>query len=95
MPELTRPSRILGKIEPIPTLTGTLTTAKTISGTVSKYPVKEVEFLGPYVVNPTFDEQVLDTDSKLMTADVTVKPIAVSRTSNLSGGITVFIGGLE
>lgn len=66
-----------------------------ITGTISKTPVKEVEYLGPYVIDPTFEDRTLNTNQKIMTDDVTVKAIAVSRTSNTSGGITVYIGGLE
>ena len=51
-------------------------------------------YLGPYVVDPTFREQTLETRNKLMTDDVTVNPIEVSRTSNPAGGITVYIGGI-
>lgn len=49
---------------------------------------------GPYVVDPDFDGQVLDTNNKMMTDDVTVNPILVARTSNPSGGTTVYIGGI-
>lgn len=48
---------------------------------------------GAYEVMPSFAEQALPTAGKQMLADVTVHAIPVSRTSNLSGGITVFIGG--
>lgn len=82
---LTRPGKIVGQ----------LTAPPQVVGTISRYPTKEVSYPGPYIVSPTFDDQVLDTDQKLMQSDITVKAIAVSRTSNLSGGITVFIGGLE
>lgn len=50
---------------------------------------------GPYEVSPIFDDPTaLPTDGKLMAQDVTVNPIAVSRTSNTSGGQTIFIGGI-
>lgn len=49
---------------------------------------------GDYIVDPDFEEQTLHTKKKIMKEDVTVKPIAVSRTANLSGGITVYIGGI-
>ena len=49
---------------------------------------------GDYIVDPTFDKQVLETQSKLMLENVEVNPIEVSRVSNPSGGTTVYIGGL-
>lgn len=48
---------------------------------------------GPYVVDPSFDQQTLQTKNKTMEDDVTVNAIMVSRTTNLSGGYTVYIGG--
>lgn len=83
--KLTRPQRIIG----------TITKPNSLTGTISRAPVKEVVYAGPYVVEPKFEDQTLETSQKFMTADVTVKEIAVSRTTNLSGGITVYIGGLE
>ena len=50
---------------------------------------------GPYEVAPSFEDQVLPTNNKLMASDVEVKAIYVSRTSNPAGGITVYIGGTE
>lgn len=50
---------------------------------------------GPYEVSPIFDDPtVLPTEGKFLTQDVTVNPIEVSRTSNPSGGQTIFIGGI-
>jgi len=48
---------------------------------------------GEYVVDPSFDQQTLQTKNKTMEDDVTVNAIMVSRTTNLSGGYTVYIGG--
>lgn len=50
---------------------------------------------GTYEVTPTFSRQTLNTHDKLMTDDLTVRPIEVSRTSNPQGGNTIFIGGTE
>lgn len=50
---------------------------------------------GTYEVIPTFSRQTLNTHDKLMTDDLTVRPIEVSRTSNPQGGNTIFIGGTE
>lgn len=49
---------------------------------------------GPYTVDPDFEGQILDTNRKVMTDDVTVNAIEVQRVSNLSGGVTVYIGGI-
>lgn len=48
---------------------------------------------GRYIVRPIFEEQTLETRDKYMRDDVTVEAIEVSRTSNPSGGTTVYIGG--
>lgn len=57
-------------------------------------PIAGDPYPGPYVVDPAFSEQILETRNKVMTDDVTVNPIEVSRTSNPAGGITVYIGGI-
>ena len=49
---------------------------------------------GEYTVNPMFIAQTLETADKVMDADLTVNAIEVSRTSNPSGGKTVYIGGI-
>lgn len=51
-------------------------------------------YLGDYQVDPSFKEHVLSTRNKLLTQNVTVNPIEVSRVSNPSGGTTVYIGGM-
>lgn len=49
---------------------------------------------GTYVVEPSFAQQILETKNKVMRDDVTVNAIEVARTSNPSGGTTVYIGGI-
>lgn len=49
---------------------------------------------GEYEIKPTFEAQILPTKAKVLTDDITVNAIEVSRTTNLSGGKTVYIGGL-
>lgn len=49
---------------------------------------------GKYEVTPDFDGTTLETSGKTLSNDVTVHPITVSRTSNPSGGNTVYIGGV-
>ncbi|MBR1810241.1 MAG: hypothetical protein IJ766_01155 [Clostridia bacterium] len=47
---------------------------------------------GAYEISPAFESQTLPTKGKSMTDDVTVEAIKVSRTTNASGGKTVYIG---
>ena len=47
---------------------------------------------GEYEVTPRVHEQILDTDGKVMSDDVTVHEIPVTRTTNPYGGQTVVIG---
>lgn len=52
------------------------------------------EYDGDYAITPNFDEQVLNTKYKFLKQDLTVEAIPVSRTTNLSGGTTIYIGGI-
>lgn len=47
---------------------------------------------GTYVVTPRKVEQVLETNDKRMTDDVTVEAISYIEVSNLGGGVTATIG---
>lgn len=49
---------------------------------------------GETAVDPDFVGIVLPTKYKAMADDVTVNPIQVAEVSNLSGGKTVYIGGI-
>lgn len=50
-------------------------------------------FDGEYEITPSaHSDQTLDTASKLVDADITVKKIPYAETSNSAGGITVTIG---
>lgn len=51
-----------------------------------------VSYIGEYDVTPKFEQTILETKDKTMTDDVTVRAIPVSRTSNPSGGKTIYIG---
>ena len=65
------------------------------TGTVIKVVERDAPtYTGQTVVNPDFDGIVLETAQKIVLSDITVNPIQVSRTSNSSGGTTVYIGGL-
>lgn len=50
-------------------------------------------YTGQYVVDPEFKLISLPTKNRLLTENVSVKPIEVQRVTNQSGGITVYIGG--
>lgn len=47
---------------------------------------------GTYEVTPRVYAQSLETEGKLMSDDVTIYEIPVTRTSNPQGGLTVLIG---
>lgn len=49
---------------------------------------------GSYVVTPDWEEQTLETKDKVMSDDVTIQSIQLESVSNLSGGRTVYIGGI-
>ena len=51
-------------------------------------------YTGETIVTPDFNGTTLETAHKLVTDDITVNPIQVENVSNLSGGITVYIGGI-
>ena len=46
---------------------------------------------GDYAVTPKVEEQTLPTKEKVMAEDLTIKAIPIFRTSNTSGGTTVYI----
>lgn len=57
--------------------------------------VPEVDvYEGRTRVEPDFDGVTLETDHKYLLDDITVNPIQVESVSNLSGGKTVYIGGI-
>ena len=49
---------------------------------------------GAYTVIPDWTTQTLGTANRYLTDDVEVKPIPCESVSNLSGGRTVYIGGI-
>lgn len=89
--------RLRAVLTPIGTLRCTLTGGRRLSAQLSIERIIQNEsetYPGPYVVDPSFANQILETAQKIMSDDVTVHPIEVSRVSNLSGGTTVYIGGV-
>ena len=53
--------------------------------------VNGTPYKGPYEVTPRVVGQTMETRNKVMTDDVTIRAIPVYRTSNQSGGTTVYI----
>lgn len=47
---------------------------------------------GPYIVNPRKVEQILATEEKSMSSNVTINPIYYAEVSNIAGGHTAYIG---
>lgn len=50
------------------------------------------EYDGDYIVTPSGEIQILETNQKKLLDDVTVLAIPYSETSNLAGGMTANIG---
>ena len=61
---------------------------------ISMFTIQGETYDGNYSVDPNFEVQTLATKKKVMRDNVTVNAIEVQRVSNLSGGTTVYIGGL-
>lgn len=51
-------------------------------------------YTGETDIKPDWDGATLMTANKVMTKNITVEPIEVQTVSNLSGGNTVYIGGI-
>lgn len=79
-------NKVVGNISPIEKISGNITYGNGTGQNVHLYD-------GVTEVVPNFIGTVLPTANKLVTEDITVSPIQVSRTSNSSGGTTVYIGG--
>lgn len=74
-----------GEMSAKDTLVGVVTYAST-----SEYPTYD----GEVVAEPDFNGTVLQTSNKVLKSNITVNPIRVERTTNHSGGLTVYIGGI-
>lgn len=77
------------------TISGKVLNAESVTATVSLPVVMGDDiYNGSYDVVPSFDTQTLKTKGRTMADNVTIEAIQVSRTSNPSGGTTVYIGGI-
>ena len=66
-----------------------------VAGTVISYePHAREPYTGAYTVEPDWNPQILQTKEKVMTDNVTVEGIYITSVTNLSGGNTVYIGGV-
>lgn len=85
---------IKGRIS-VPVIKNVVNTLK-IHGRISFHTVTILPdaYAGEYEVTPDFETQTLETAKKSMAKDVTIFPIPVYRTTNMTGGKTVFIGGI-
>lgn len=92
---LTLDGEIAGNIVQIHSITGDISSALSIQGSVSpgqlapRFPIYD----GVYEVTPLAQlDIVLDTANKILQNNVTVNKIPYFQTSNLSGGYTATIG---
>ena len=70
------------------------TTTASLSGDLT-LPTDIPYYTGGYEVNPDFVGTSLSTAGKVLTQNVNVHPIQVEDVVNLSGGRTVYIGGIN
>lgn len=54
--------------------------------------ISSPEYVGPYDIVPLFSEQVLQTEKRLMTKNVTIEKIPQYEVSNDYGGVTLIMG---
>lgn len=95
MPGVAAVGRLTGVLRAEQTLSGTLLAEGTLEGELAPFSgCSHRIYGGPYDVDPSFDTQTLATKGKAMADNVRVTPIQVERVTNLSGGKTVFIGGI-
>ena len=88
-------STIEAEISPISEIQADLSALSNISAMITLPEVVDgLPYLGEYDVIPDFELQTLETKNRRLKEDVTVEAIRVSRTTNPSGGTTVYIGGM-
>ena len=97
MPLTAIDGQLVGTLTGLVNISGALSSIQGLEGTLATdvvivRPIPEYD--GEYIVDPSFDEQILETKDQRMTDDVTVNAIMVNTVSNPSGGNTVYIGGL-
>ena len=79
--------KIDGNISPLEKTTGTITYGIGTGLNIQQYE-------GEYDIIPkAFEDEILNTKNKRLSKDITVKEIPYYETSNVSGGLTVYIAG--
>ncbi|GEM_PF-1246691 len=85
---------VVGNIKGVNSISGDIRRGAALSGNISAgISIDKPAYAGPYTVEPEFESVTLETANKTMKENVTVEAITVSRTTNQSGGKTVYIGG--
>lgn len=88
-------AHITGELSAVGAITGELSAVSAITGELTVPTYFDIdEYAGEYEVNPDFDGVILPTMNKTLTQNISVNPIQVESVSNLSGGRTVYIGGI-
>jgi hypothetical protein len=84
---------IIGSVDHKAAVHGRLQGKSALAGNMAAAYATHIEtYNGDYEVTPKMEAQTLQTAMKMMRNDVQVKPIPIHRTSNASGGTTVYIG---
>lgn len=83
---------LVGAILPSGLLSGSIRPAVKLTGKVA-IAVDHEYYVGEYNITPKIKQQILSTNDKLMTDDITVKAIPFYEVSNPQGGTTFIIGG--
>lgn len=87
--------KLHGQLSNVGYISGSLSSANTLIGALTIPTYVDVDtYDGSYEVEPKFEGQTLETKNKTLTDDISVKAIEVQSVSNLSGGRTVYIGGI-
>lgn len=92
---LTALPELQGELSATNHIFGSLSHNDSIAGALTIPTYVDVDtYDGSYEVEPKFEGQTLETKNKTLTDDISVKAIEVQSVSNLSGGRTVYIGGI-
>lgn len=84
-----------GIVDPMPVLVGEMSEVKTLSGEVTTIlDLYKASFQGPYsVVSKVEKDQILETADLVLTRNIFVARIPITREANDKGGLTIHIGG--
>lgn len=83
-----------GGLASVSNLVGTLTEVSSLTGYINASSINDFEnYNGEYTIVPASnDEQVLDTQNKVLRENIVVEKVPFYETSNLSNGVTAYIG---